>query len=416
MRHYFFVSPNLTSRVAVVLALLGASIPAMGDDSPAGDADIAPAGESANEESEKPELEPLTPEAQLAADQMLAELPPDSEARAMLDDILDGSALGDGDGWFSLALAQTRFGWDYAVATYDANADGAIAPDEFTASDDFARLDRDGDGSVTEADFDWSEGSLTPSPGMMLYFMSDADANGKVTSEEFQQFFSMLDTDEHGFLSLDDLREAMPMPSQSGNDEPRPDDPSRSTLVLGLQRQELGSLSPGPNLNEEAPDFTLRSLDGEEVTLSEEIGDQPVVLIFGNFTCGPFRSQAGNIEKLYERYRDRAKFFLIYVREAHPTDGWWMMSNQRFGIEVAQPQTDDERFAVAQTCRDHLELDIPFLVDGTSDVVGAGYSGMPNRLYLIDGDGRIAFKNGRGPFGFHPRQLEQALILMLAEE
>jgi hypothetical protein len=45
--------------------------------------------------------------------------------------------------------------------------------------------------------------------------------------------------------------------------------------------------------------------------------------------------------------------------------------------------------------------------------VGAVYSGMPNRLYLIDQNGRIAFKNGRGPFGFHPRQLEQALLLYL---
>jgi hypothetical protein len=53
------------------------------------------------------------------------------------------------------------------------------------------------------------------------------------------------------------------------------------------------------------------------------------VLIFGNFTCGPFRSQSGNIEKLYQRYKDRARIFLTYVREAHPSDGWWMTSNER---------------------------------------------------------------------------------------
>ncbi len=410
MNHH--VIAHSSAPVIILLALLAGGT-VRGDDVP----DTEAADESADGEAVTPEVEPLTYEAQVAADQMLAELPPDSEARAMLDDILDGSALGDGDGWFRLAIAQSRFGWDYASSTYDADTDGSISAEEFAGSEgDFARLDRDGDGGVKEPDFDWSAGSLTPSPGMMVYYRSDADANGKVTLEEFQQYFSQLDTDEHGFLSLDDLREALQMPTSSGSDEPRPDDPSRSTLVLGLQRQELGSLTPGPGLNEDAPDFTLRSLDGEEVTLSEEVGEQPVVLVFGNFTCGPFRSQAGNIEKLCERYRDRAKFFLVYVREAHPTDGWWMMSNQRFGIEVAQPQTDDERFSIAQTCREHLDIDMPFLVDGTNDIVGAGYSGMPNRLYLIDSDGRIAFKNGRGPFGFHPRQLEQALILMLAEE
>jgi Iodothyronine deiodinase len=151
------------------------------------------------------------------------------------------------------------------------------------------------------------------------------------------------------------------------------------------------------------------------VTLSKEIGDKPIVLIFGNFTCGPFRSQSGNLEKLYHRYQDRAKFFLVYVCEAHPSDGWWLMGNQRLGIDVARPKTDDERRTVATRCQKHLEIGFPFLVDGLDDAVGSKYSGMPNRLYIIDKEGRIAFKNGRGPFGFHPRQLEQALVLELTE-
>jgi hypothetical protein len=106
---------------------------------------------------------------------------------------------------------------------------------------------------------------------------------------------------------------------------------------------------------------------------------------------------------------------LVYVREAHPSDGWWMLSNQRIGIELPQPTTNDERRNVAQTCRQHLELDIPFVVDSVDDAVGARYSGMPNRLYLIDREGRVAFKSGRGPFGFHPGELEQALVVLLAE-
>jgi Ca2+-binding EF-hand superfamily protein len=378
-------------------------------------ADDAPSNAATAVEEEAAEPVELTPEAQQVADELLETLPEGSEARAMLDAILDGSHLSSSEGWFALAVAQSRYGWDYASANYDTDGDGSISLEEFGGTEqDFARLDRDGDDGVTEADFDWSDSSLKRTAGLMLYFMSDADANGKVTPEEFQQYFNRLDTDGHGFLSVDDLRDSLELPTPSN--EPSPDDPSRSTLVLGLRNQEIGSMQEGPDLNEEAPDFTLRSLDGDEVTLSEEIGEQPVVLIFGNFTCGPFRSQAGNIEKLYERYRDRAKFFLIYVREAHPTDSWWMLSNQRVGIEIAQPRDDNERFVVAQTCREHLDIDIPFLVDNVDDAVGAGYSGMPNRLYLIDGEGRVAFKNGRGPFGFHPRQLEQALLLMLAEE
>jgi alkylhydroperoxidase family enzyme len=50
------------------------------------------------------------------------------------------------------------------------------------------------------------------------------------------------------------------------------------------------------------------------------------------------------------------------------------------------------------------------------DHVGHLYSGMPDRLYLIDRDGRVAYKGGRGPFGFKVGELEQSLVMMLLDE
>jgi hypothetical protein len=384
---------------------------AIADDPPIASGE--PAEEAAqNKQTARPDL---TPEAQQAADELKSTLSEKSEARAMLDQILEGSRLGPGEGWFRFAVSQTRFGWDYVRKAYDRDGNSRVKPAEFTGSKrDFRRMDRDGDRRLTADDFDWSEHSLTRTPGFLMFFRADRDANGKVTREEFNNLFDSLDSGAHGFLSLDDLRdEFQPNENAERQRQKRPDAPSPSTLVIALRDQEIGSLQPGPQLNESAPDFTLTSLEGEQVTLSEEIGDKPVVLVFGNFTCGPFRSHSGNLEKLYEQYKDRAKFFLIYVREAHPKDGWWMISNQRIGIDVPQPKSDAARRQVAQTCREHLKLDIPFLVDSVDDAVGARYSGMPNRLYLIDREGKIAFKNGRGPFGFHPRQLEQNLLLLL---
>ncbi len=137
------------------------------------------------------------------------------------------------------------------------------------------------------------------------------------------------------------------------------------------------------------------------------------MLVFGNFTCGPFRGQAGNLEKLYRRYRDRATFLMVYVREAHPTDGWRMESNDRVGVAIPQPRTDDERRSVARVCNRTLGLGFPMLVDTIDDTVNDRYSGIPSRLYLIDRGGKVAFKSGRGPFGFRPAELEQSLILLL---
>ncbi len=66
-----------------------------------------------------------------------------------------------------------------------------------------------------------------------------------------------------------------------------------------------------------------------------------------------------------------------------------------------------------RTCSRTLRLGFPMLVDSIDDAVGARYSGMPARLYLIDRRGKVAYKSGRGPFGFKPAELEQSLILLL---
>jgi hypothetical protein len=119
---------------------------------------------------------------------------------------------------------------------------------------------------------------------------------------------------------------------------------------------------------------------------------------------------------LHRRHGKDVEFLAIYVREAHPTDGWRMSSNDRAGIAIAQPQTGDQRQAVAQQCCTLLQMDMPLLVDAMDDRVGHAYSGMPDRLYLIDRDGRVAYKSGRGPFGFKPGELEQSIQMLRLEE
>jgi hypothetical protein len=93
-----------------------------------------------------------------------------------------------------------------------------------------------------------------------------------------------------------------------------------------------------------------------------------------------------------------------------------MDSNDRVGVAVAQPKSNFQRVDVATQCHDLLEMSMPVLVDGVDDRVGNAYSGMPDRLYIIDRDGKVAFKSGRGPFWFNPAEMEQALIMMLLDD
>ena len=60
-------------------------------------------------------------------------------------------------------------------------------------------------------------------------------------------------------------------------------------------------------------------------------------------------------------------------------------------------------------------MSMPLLVDTIDNAVGEAYSGFPDRLYIIDRAGRVAYKGGRGPVGFDPRGMEQALLLLLLE-
>jgi len=118
---------------------------------------------------------------------------------------------------------------------------------------------------------------------------------------------------------------------------------------------------------------------------------------------------------LKRRYGDKVEFLGVYVREAHPIDGWRMESNDNAGIEIAQPKSSRERTAVAARCCQTLHMTMPLVVDTLDDRVGNLYSGMPDRLYLISRDGRVVYKGGRGPFGFKPGELEQSIIMHLLD-
>ena len=134
---------------------------------------------------------------------------------------------------------------------------------------------------------------------------------------------------------------------------------------------EICSLKEGPSVDEAALDFELKPLDrGDPVRLSDRLGTKPVVLVFGNFTCGPFRSMYSAVEAVREHQKDAADFLFIYVREAHPTNGWAMRSNEKAGVAVAQPTTSQERSTVAKQYAAKLKPSIPLLVDDINDAVG----------------------------------------------
>jgi type I thyroxine 5'-deiodinase len=56
-----------------------------------------------------------------------------------------------------------------------------------------------------------------------------------------------------------------------------------------------------------------------------------------------------------------------------------------------------------------LGIKFPAVIDGIDNRTEVAYTGWPDRLYLIDRDGKVAYKSRPGPFGFKPDQLEAAI-------
>lgn len=120
------------------------------------------------------------------------------------------------------------------------------------------------------------------------------------------------------------------------------------------------------------------------------------------------------LERIYERFRDAVDFYVVYIREAHPTDEWQSVSNLLEDILIAQPATYAERVDAAQACTLGMDISIPTLIDEMTNETGEAYAAMPDRLYLVDVGGRVAYRGGPGPFGFKSDEFEAAIESLLA--
>jgi hypothetical protein len=213
----------------------------------------------------------------------------ESEAAAMLATILKGGSMGGGDGWFH--PSSSRFSWAWLATREGVGAAESIARKAWRGPPEmFDRLDRNHDGALSAADFDWSENApATREERRCKQWLSDIDTdiNGKISRKEWESFFERLAAGKD-YLSAEDLRRAFPLsPSAGPAKSPARKMPEgfRDTLLKGFFHSELGSPFEGPRVDQAAPDFTLPTQDGKhKITLSHFRHKKPVVLIFGSLT------------------------------------------------------------------------------------------------------------------------------------
>jgi hypothetical protein len=106
------------------------------------------------------------------------------------------------------------------------------------------------------------------------------------------------------------------------------------------------------------------------------------------------------LNEIADKYADQMQFVCIYIREAHPSDGDQVTRNLNDDVFYDQPTTEDERADVAAACMLRFNFSFPMLLDNMTDEAEETFISWPERLYIVDGGGRVTYKGGLGPVYF----------------
>lgn len=93
------------------------------------------------------------------------------------------------------------------------------------------------------------------------------------------------------------------------------------------------------------PPFELVTTDGNRLVNRDIFDDKPVLFIFGSMTCPNTASAAPSVQTLYEKFGDRVRFIMVYVREAHP------------GEYISQAETSEENQEHARALRKFCDIE-----------------------------------------------------------
>jgi hypothetical protein len=115
------------------------------------------------------------------------------------------------------------------------------------------------------------------------------------------------------------------------------------------------------------------------------------------------------LNEIYQTYKDKAAIYVVYIREAHPADGWQVQANLDEDIVHNEPVSMAERCELAGACHGYMNLEVPFLVDDMANQADEGFIAKPLRLFVLDEAGVVAYVGGMGPANYHLEDWAEAI-------
>ena len=107
------------------------------------------------------------------------------------------------------------------------------------------------------------------------------------------------------------------------------------------------------------------------------------------------------MQRMYEDYKDLAAFRIVYISEAHAVDDARPIEMAK-AKNIFEHQNFGQRCSTAEMMMADEQISIPCIIDNMDNAVEKAYKALPDRLYIVRKDGRLAIASSRGPRGFKP--------------
>lgn len=160
-----------------------------------------------------------------------------------------------------------------------------------------------------------------------------------------------------------------------------------SKLVVVMSCLFFAALSQAESMSGPAPNFTLKSIDGKNVKLSELRGEVVMVNFWASW-CGPCRQEMPILDAMYEEYQD-------------------------LGFTILGVNVEEDPNAAKKLLKS-IPVTFPILLDGENSV-SKDYEvvAMPS-TFMVDRDGNLRYKH-LGYLPGYENEYERQVRELLAE-
>lgn len=158
------------------------------------------------------------------------------------------------------------------------------------------------------------------------------------------------------------------------------------------------------DLYQDAPNGDVIKADLSKTRLLEyQKKDRPLVLNFGSCTWPPFIKKLEHFKDLIARFGHVADFLIVYIAEAHPSDGWKFKNN----FDIDNHKRIQDRMKAVETLRKQ-QSSCEVVADDISNDLNYKYGAMFERLFIVL-NGKVVYLGQRGPQGYHLEEVEEWL-------